>query len=378
MPHLRANVIGSGILVPMSCLLLGACSDPPARSDTEFDYDVPTRVAQLVPPDSLLTVQRRIGEADGELAFPYFTALAANDSLLAVVEAPECRVLLIRRATARLDRTAGRCGQGPGEFQEVGPVAFHRDSIVAIEQGVATALVLGPDGEEVRRVSITIDSVRRYIVRGIESLDVIDDSTWMVSLRLLSSTNFSVDDTTNHSFVATVDSRTGIMRHRFGLDVTKSRRWPERAGRNYPACAAGGARRRIVLANRWAPDAIVFDVEGRPIERVVVHHDRFRNLPDSIGGPFAPLQTSVACSEHAFVISYMLPGATSMSQTRSLIVIAPWDGAAGAAATFVTDEHPMYLGSIDTGVDSTLYFTANQRFEYPLIHEVAFRIPEVP
>lgn len=51
MLHLRANAdaMGIGILVSTACLLLGACSDPPARSDAEFDYDVPTRVAQLVP-----------------------------------------------------------------------------------------------------------------------------------------------------------------------------------------------------------------------------------------------------------------------------------------------------------------------------------------
>ena len=167
-----------------------------------------TSVSRIIP-------TRVIGDADGALAFGAIGPIAAQDSLLAIVDAPTCEIVIVDRLRGRFVTRWGGCGGGPGELANLTAIAWKGDSLVVAGIG-RSLIVLDPAGKEIRRIRTALG---KYVM-AISYIGILDDSTVVLGLGLSPSVaTKGGDDNLAHSFGAIVDSRTGAIRRRILPDL---------------------------------------------------------------------------------------------------------------------------------------------------------------
>lgn len=175
--------IAGTVLSVLAVLSALSCGRDQEWDPGEYGYATPMRTIALVEPESLFVVRQVLGEMDGDLAFPYFTHIAVNDSLMAVVDEPACQIMLLHRETGKLGARLGRCGDGPAEFKYIGGLAFSDDSLIVVDQSSHSVAVLDFNGVELRRVRVSRTGLGEGVL-ALTSLNVLDDSTWIAGLRL--------------------------------------------------------------------------------------------------------------------------------------------------------------------------------------------------
>jgi hypothetical protein len=161
---------------------------------------------------------RQIGEFDGPLSFGIITALAAHpNGVLAVADWSSCDIALIELAHGKLIRRFGRCGNGPGEFSMIRSLSLSADSLLVLDAQSSRVQILDYYGNEGRR--LTFDALRKLSAASIAQVDMLNDTTWLLSLALPNTAAMqAVSDDRGHRLLAYADARTGALRATFHRD----------------------------------------------------------------------------------------------------------------------------------------------------------------
>jgi hypothetical protein len=185
-------------------------------------------------PGAVLIQERVIGSASGRLAFGIVGAIAANDSLLGIVDQTTCEIVIYNTKTNSYLNKWGGCGGGPGEFGRVGEIAWRGDSLFVVDAQRLSISVLS-SGRFVRLIRPQLGSMSPLITH----LGFADDSTILLGLGLLPRGALSEADEQGLSFLAAVDSRDGRLRQGVLRDLDPfSQRNRARIGRTLPMCSS--------------------------------------------------------------------------------------------------------------------------------------------
>jgi len=191
-----------------------------------------------------------IGSLEGDDAFGIIGDLAvSDDSLLAVADEPSCRILLFDFPSGELRSKVGGCGEGPGEFVQVGPVTFKADTLVVYDFRKRRLIRLDLDGNEIRSDIVFPDEAEAFV--------------WLVDARpertLLMPTWLPRRGREEMLFLS--DDRNRTVR---GLrDARISYTNQENASRSAVACLLRRSD-AVAVANKWAVQAAILDGELEP------------------------------------------------------------------------------------------------------------------
>lgn len=333
-------------------LLLPGLSDPVVNEWTEDSTWV------------ILPV-RTYGAVDGPLAFGSVVGAAfLADGVLAVADRQSCAVLLIRRSTSRLMDRLGRCGSGPGEFQQIASMTTFEDTLILYDQGSNALVVVDRDGHEVRRVGVSVSSRD-----GLEEMDAADESTLVVTWPGVWT---SVDASRRQlGMVGLLDSRTGAIRDTLIYEVPRGVLDGGRYIRHKAACAADIQGRSHVLAmNDWSFEGVAIDLDSRT--------ERFHFVTDAElepraieSGMWIPggIVADVTCAGSGALFKLSrTPNATPAVIAETYLEMRSYDGSVLLRRTVRSDSSLLHGRFMDSRGD-TILVVSHTRREYPVVAE---------
>ena len=194
------------------------------------------------------------GTDHGDLWFSIIGDVAADPDghLLAVAESDRCQITIIDRES-RAFRRFGKCGDGPGEFVELGKLAFMGDELLAFDNRRKVLVRFTLDGTEVARVT---PEVMDAFTRFFSSFDPFGPHRLLVGL----SAAPVVRGPTDHRLVALVDVESGKTLEKLIDDTPMAKAALRPFRRSIETCVGGaGGSKRAVAANIWSTQLLVMD-----------------------------------------------------------------------------------------------------------------------
>ncbi len=184
--------------VALGLAVLGGCG-PDIDRDVLLPGLSPVAPEAAVPDSGWVAEPlREYGSLDGPLqfGFPYAVAVLP-DGALAVADADLCAFVIVERPSGHRRGQWGRCGEGPGEFGFIRAVATTPDSLFVYDHERDQIAVWSLAGVEARRVLVRGPEARAGYFK-LSHIDVLDDSTLVVST-----------ESVGHTSLGLLDSRSG-------------------------------------------------------------------------------------------------------------------------------------------------------------------------
>ncbi len=253
-PRLAARALS--LVLALAWVTGMACSDASRSSDSTHFGGLPrdlgvVAASREVRPMSL-EYSRSLGTNTGPLSFTLIGDAAVSESgLLAVADLYLCQIVLLSAETGAFLRRFGRCGSGPGEFQDVGPLTFRGDHLAVYDYRSRSVVVVDLEGQEVSRTLVAGPFVTH--------LSWVDDTTAVIATSVLPRLwSPRVGQGVEPGQVAWLDLRTGAVRHHslsppeIGLRNTGA--YANRVG----SCSRGqGEAFMLAVLNSWSFEAVV-------------------------------------------------------------------------------------------------------------------------
>ncbi|MFQ5705600.1 MAG: YncE family protein [Gemmatimonadales bacterium] len=321
--------------------------------------------------DSLvLRYHASVGAEEGPLAFGQIGPLAANDSLLAIADRQACDITFYDTRKELFVNRVGGCGNGPAEFDRVGGMVWHGDSLFVLEFTRRQIVVIDVAGEELRRMRVDTGPYALMM----QHIAFVNDTSLLISLGLMSSVRVSADmGDTAHLFLALVDARTGKLRRRFYKDPDPiSLRNQASYLRLLVACAPGGARRgTIATLSGWAFRGEIFDVAD-------IHHSVRYTTPIkghkpvkvAPGAWFQFGYPSIGCGRDVVLIKWIEPerSETSRRGVGGHLEVRDYDGKLLMQRNLTRADSAMF-GSTRAAIGNRFFFVLNGMLGFPVVSE---------
>lgn len=358
-------------LLPAGLLWVTAlgCSD-----SIERDWLLPTAgeiypEAAVVDSTWIALPIREYGTLSGALAFGLPYALGVlPDGELVVADAGDCSLKVIDRPSGQLLDQWGRCGDGPGEFRLLRALSVQGDSLFIYDQGRSEIVVWSSAGVEGRRMPV------RGLKPGpftLSHLDVVDDSTLVVST-----------EAPGHTNVTLMDRRTGELREELVGPppiATRSDTWIRRMGGS--CVQPGEAEAPIIVAmNGWAMEGL-----GLGVETGAKHFHFFTdlNLPprlrsDGVWVP-GPWSVNLRCGGSLFLgrVTTLEPADRDgdIASVRAASVILEARGYDGSLLMrwWVDNKDSLLRGVPGAFKGDTLFVISTKVRPYPIVGEIVFK-----
>jgi hypothetical protein len=325
-----------------------------------------------------LTPVRSIGTADGPLAFGIIGPVAAQRDLLAVADLTSCEIVLYDLRRGTFVRRLGGCGRGPGEFSQIDAMAWRGDSLLVVNRPNTEIVVMRLDGVESRRVRADVGPFVLFVHR----LDVLDDTTLMLSLARFPSTNVrGVRDADVHSLMALVDARTGRRRQYF-LEDQDPRSVTNRApmARMSVACTpAGGKRPVLAVLSPWTFRGHIVGLPGTNLPMV-----EFSSQVEGYGpqerasGQWVPTGfRDVACGDQAVMFKWIKREEDDQGNRWGwgYLELRDYQGTLLLRKNLARADSALF-GRVGAAYGDRFYLYSNTIFAYPVILE--YRLEWVP
>jgi hypothetical protein len=196
-----------------------------------------------------------LDDNDNTVAFGHIAGLAiSQDSTLAVGDAIGCAVHLFQLPGGEFLESLGQCGEGPGEFLQIGDVFFSADTLGVIDIGLRSIIHLDRTGDELGRERFPI---RTHGFDGIPArIDVLGPWTLVMPLRQepelvddVSMSNAGAEVARTH-FLPEIEA---YSRHAGALTPRRACLVQTREGEP-----------KVATANRWAHELLITNVELIP------------------------------------------------------------------------------------------------------------------
>lgn len=311
---------------------------------------------------------RTYGAMEGPLAFGLVIAVAAGeDGVLAVADMMSCSITLVERPEGRFIRSIGRCGEGPAEFRQIRAMAFHGDSLLVYDQGRASIAILDSTGTEIGRTRAPGSGTS-----AIAAMDLLDDSTMLVSLERLNGEQSAASDVLE--LVGLLDIPTGEIREWVAADAPLSTVGPQRTIRRMTACLHRDRSTPLVaLANSWSFEGIGIALPGRT--EVFHFLSEVGMVPQQRDdGSWAPGNwwTGVWCGESGALFRMTKLGASVPRQAshpeETFFEMRSYDGSL-LFRTSVTDSTSPLHSLVGAMLGDTLFVARGAPEGYPIITE---------
>ncbi len=340
---------GCGDTVPATDLLLPSPVLPaPERWEEDADWTIEP-LAQH-------------GSEQGPLALGMVTGVALrHDGVLAVADGQSCSVTLIGRLVSSFIDRFGRCGDGPGEFRQLGPIAFNGDSLLVFDRGVSTVVVLDFEGIERRRV-------RAELPPGafIGAMHSLDDSTMMVGLERIGPREGRM------ALVGILDLRSGSILEFPVSDVPRAVSGSPNRIRRKPVCVyRGGDVPLLLVMNDWAFEGLALEV---PTEEIVFHFltlAPIRLHTTGRGEPVPFLLAGVGCGASGALFKTTQVASSPPNVRTTFVEFRGYDGGVKSRHT-VIDANSLLHGRLMAMRGDTLFALSNAP-GYPVIGEFLLR-----
>lgn len=234
-----------------------------------------------------------LGSLDGNVAFGEIVDLAVSrDSLVAVADRFGCTIRVFAFPSAEPISELGGCGDGPGEFRQVVSVAFKGDTLLVSDFG--RARIVRMDARRGEEFSAELPPFPR-IEAPVMLLDASHDAVLYVPdwLRTPREELLVVHTDAGQTHEGLTDTEISLTNRELSMT------------RRTEACHLKGDS-RVVVANRWAPQAVILDRELQPLFNHV--DERPWVGPREEGGPghWVPgfVRPRIACADSLAFIRY--------------------------------------------------------------------------
>jgi len=340
---------GCGDRVPASDLLLPNSSRP---------------VLERWKEDSGWTIEplAQHGFKQGPLALGLVTSVAVrHDGALAVADGQSCSVTLMGRPVSSFIDRLGRCGDGPGEFRQLGAIAFNGDSLLVFDRGVSAVVVFDFEGIERRRVRAELPPGA-----SIGAMHPLDDSTVMVGLERIGPSEGKM------VLAGILDLRSGSIREFPVSDVPRAVSGSPNRIRRKPVCVyRRGDVPLLLMMNDWAFEGLAVEV---PTEEMIFHFltlAPIRLHTTRRGEPVPFLLAGVACGASGALFKTTQVASSPPNVRTTFIEFRGYDGGTKSRQT-VTDANSLLHGRLVAMQGDTLFALSNAP-GYPVIGEFLLR-----
>jgi hypothetical protein len=333
---------------------------------------------------------RRFGAENGPGWLGRIDGAAANDSVVVVADTRACEIVVFARRSSREIARFGKCGQGPGEFQQINTVALKQDTIVVADRNGARLQYLANAGTVLRTVRLAPSVLPR--VARLQRISWIGDTLMLLSVMQGGHRAGSNGDGARDPaapFVRAVPvgdqlaTRYGVIVEGRAVGKQSFGQMRETAACHIPSAnssagpEAGGF---IVASNEWHAQTAVLDVDSLARQRpsLVLNH----TVPSVTG--HVPLDSKLmpgsketssydfACSATAGYFESRRnddPAPESRLATSGwLIVVDPVERK--QAVKHLTGAQPAALGRIVAAHGNSIFYMHNSRYDYPQIVEM--------
>jgi len=318
-----------------------------------------------------LILVRSIGAADGPLAFGTIGPVATRRDLLAVADLTSCEIVLYDLRRATFVRRIGGCGRGPGEFSQIDAMAWRGDSLLVLNRPNTEIIVMRLDGVEARRIRADVGPFVLFVHR----LDVLDDTTLMLSLARFPSANVrGVRDTDVHSLIALIDARTG-RRLRYLLEDQDPRSLNNRApmARMSVACTPPGGKPGVLaVLSPWTFHGLILGLPGTNVPAAEFASEVEGYGPqERSSGQWVPTGIrDVGCGERAVLFKWIKgeEDAQGHRRGRGYLEIRDYRGALLLRQSLAHADSALF-GRVGAAYGDRFYLYTNTIFAYPMILE---------
>jgi hypothetical protein len=337
--------------------------------------------------DLELTETARYGTLDGAGAMARVSTVAANDSFVAVSAFRACEIVVFSRRDHRERFRFGQCGEGPGDFREVGAMAFHGDPLVVSERGPRVQY-LTPAGSVIH--TILLDSAALpNSYRGMRQLAIWRDSM-LVATTLQSPNRLERPFDRGKPYVRVIPGSGRGMR--FGA-IVDGRGPDERyfgIVRDAAACVVPSGTPQgtatVVAMHRWNAQLVALELDSLARRRPAVRLNRVltsvpiratesKDVPNMM---FAP-PIDIACAGELALGSsrwFNLPDSSgTLASDAYLIAVHPATGRHGVRHITARDRTEA-LGGLLAGHGDVFFVGHNTRYGYPQLVEMRVRLVE--
>lgn len=307
------------------------------------------------------------GAATGPTAFGIVVGVAVGArGLLAVADLLACSVTLIDRESGSFEGRVGRCGDGPGEFREIGALAFIEDTLLVYDRRSNALATLNLAGEEVTRVRLDLPPRA-----ALTWMRVVDGRRVVASMERVAS---GTDVPKALDLVGVFEMATGELVETMIAEVRLAREGPQNFLRRKAVCVHGhDGGSLLAVLNEWAFQVAAVELRGRAVAfnaRVGLDLAPGRTG----GGNWVPggLLPGVACTPRGAVFKLStverFDDSDSIRQTTH-IEARKWNGTVMMRRTIVGGTSLIHARIGDTKGD-TIFMFANGLREYPVVGEI--------
>jgi hypothetical protein len=367
---------GAGLI--LAAAITSGCVDP-GPSPWFPGYEDPILLDAALSVGDLTLATDRIfgggGDEEGGLWFGRAHRVVVADDGRAAVTDPmhECSIVILDPESGEFTRL-GECSDGPNGFRRPTELAWSADTVAVWDQLRGDLSFLHPDEGVVRRLRLPEPLVATTIQFG--DFGFVSDSVFALSFSTV-----VTDDGRGPGHLALVHAGTGetLAVHLESPPIELATRGAIVTPLLCVQRPAGGGAPRVVVANAWTPQILVFRVEGTAL---VAEANVELDVPWSAATPFAdgtgwqarPVDR-VVCGPEALLVYQSRWQVVDELGTRAphqiRIDVIAYDGTHLAVhEREAPDLDPALLALPMAWTGSNLLGTANNLFDYPLVKRV--------